>query len=351
VKLHDFVEQNRARILETWERKLREVADAAEGPDRPRMEAALDDVIHALERATAASPRVTVPPVRIEQAALPVEAVVYDYGALCDAIMQMAADEAREFSAKDYQLLNLAIDEAIAHAISQFFRSAREGYERLAAERLGILAHELRNALSSAKFAFNAIEQGRVGTRGKTADVLKRSHDRMGTLIEHTFLTTAMRAGGEALARRAVDVRALARDVAAAAVTARGVCIRVEDGDPANVVGDATLLTSAIGNLVQNAIKFTKDGSCILVRTGALDGHVTLEVEDECGGLPSGATEELFRPYVQRGNDRSGAGLGLTLARDVAFAHGGDLRARNLPGKGCIFALSLLAAGRGVAAE
>jgi signal transduction histidine kinase len=68
---------------------------------------------------------------------------------------------------------------------------------------------------------------------------------------------------------------------------------------------------------------------------------VRFDVEDECGGLPEGATEELFRPFEQRGSNRTGVGLGLSVCVKGARANGGQIRVRNLPGKGCIFTFEL----------
>ena len=70
-------------------------------------------------------------------------------------------------------------------------------------------------------------------------------------------------------------------------------------------------------------------------------GRVLIEVEDECGGLPPGKAEDLFRPFEQRGADRSGLGLGLAIARESVETNGGKIRARNLPGRGCIFTIDL----------
>jgi signal transduction histidine kinase len=69
-------------------------------------------------------------------------------------------------------------------------------------------------------------------------------------------------------------------------------------------------------------------------------------VEDACGGLPAGAGAELFEPFVQRGADRSGLGLGLAIARQAIEAHGGTVELRNRPGHGCVFTVRLPAAHR-----
>ena len=71
--------------------------------------------------------------------------------------------------------------------------------------------------------------------------------------------------------------------------------------------------------------------------------RVLIEVQDECGGLPGGDDFEdlLFRPFEQRGTDRSGLGIGLAFCRWGAEANNGRIYARNLPGKGCVFTIDL----------
>jgi len=66
-----------------------------------------------------------------------------------------------------------------------------------------------------------------------------------------------------------------------------------------------------------------------------------IEVEDECGGLPLGNADDLFRPYEQRGADRTGVGLGLAFSRSGVEANHGRIYARNLPMKGCVFTVDL----------
>jgi signal transduction histidine kinase len=68
---------------------------------------------------------------------------------------------------------------------------------------------------------------------------------------------------------------------------------------------------------------------------------VLIEIEDRCGGLPSGIVDELFRPFEQRGSDRTGVGLGLAFSRWGAEANGGQVYARSLPGTGCVFTVDL----------
>jgi signal transduction histidine kinase len=79
------------------------------------------------------------------------------------------------------------------------------------------------------------------------------------------------------------------------------------------VDGDQQILASVITNLVQNALKSTRPGGHIAVRAHTVGDRVLIDVEDECGRLPPGKTEELFRPCERRGLDRGGLGLGLSV--------------------------------------
>ena len=85
----------------------------------------------------------------------------------------------------------------------------------------------------------------------------------------------------------------------------------------------------------------SKPGTTVQLRAQESGDKVTIEVEDECGGLPPGRIEELFRPFTQGGADRSGVGLGLTISRRAIELNGGSLSARDLPGKGCVFTIIL----------
>ncbi|MEO7109187.1 MAG: ATP-binding protein [Polyangiaceae bacterium] len=106
------------------------------------------------------------------------------------------------------------------------------------------------------------------------------------------------------------------------------------------IEGDRQILEAAVSNLLQNAFKFTRKNGSVALRALATTDRVLFEIEDECGGLP-GDPEALFRPFEQQGADRSGVGLGLSICRKAAKANAGEIRARDLPGKGCVFTLDL----------
>jgi signal transduction histidine kinase len=124
----------------------------------------------------------------------------------------------------------------------------------------------------------------------------------------------------------------------------RDIRLTVTSVDPAlAVTADPHLLASAVMNLLQNAFKYTPAKGSVALRTQADKGRVLIEIEDECGGLTQHETEEeMFRSFGdRRKTDRSGLGLGLAISRRAVQACGGEIRSRDLPGKGCVFTIDL----------
>jgi signal transduction histidine kinase len=122
----------------------------------------------------------------------------------------------------------------------------------------------------------------------------------------------------------------------------RGCQLLVLPVDPVLAVdADRDLLLAAVGNLLQNAFKFTREGTQVRLSAYASADRILIDVEDVCGGLPDGAAERLFVPFSQDGIDRSGLGLGLSISRASVEANAGRLRVRDLPGHGCIFTIDM----------
>jgi signal transduction histidine kinase len=107
------------------------------------------------------------------------------------------------------------------------------------------------------------------------------------------------------------------------------------------VMGDRELLLAALINLLQNAFKFTHPHTAVTLKAYAEDDRVLIDVVDHCGGLPAGAVELMFKPFVQAGNNRNGLGLGLSIAKRSVESSGGTLNVRDVPGTGCVFTIGL----------
>ncbi|MDM0015878.1 HAMP domain-containing sensor histidine kinase [Variovorax sp. J22P168] len=89
------------------------------------------------------------------------------------------------------------------------------------------------------------------------------------------------------------------------------------------ISGNRDLLLAALVYLLHNAFKFTHAHTEVSLGAYAEGDHVLLDVEDNCGGLPPGTTTSIFQPLVQVGDNRSGLGLGLSIARRNVEADGG----------------------------
>jgi signal transduction histidine kinase len=157
--------------------------------------------------------------------------------------------------------------------------------------------------------------------------------------VSQTLVAVQLKSGVEPH-REALDVAELIEDIQTVSLVVRGIELHASVEPGLHVHADPRLLGSALTNLVQNAIKFTRNDGHIEIRGKHVDAGICIEVEDECGGLTV-PPEDLFVPFVQACKRRSGVGLGLTITRDAIEAHGGTLSVENLPGKGCVFRVQL----------
>lgn len=276
-----------------------------------------------------------------------VDQVVHDYGDLCQALTELAHEKKVAISVEDFRTFNRCLDDAIADAVTEFGRQrdqlvADAGTQTMN-ERLGTLAHELRNLLNTAMLAFQAIDSGSVALHGATGAVLGRSLVGLRDLIDRSLADVRLSVLPEAQ-REPIPIYELVNEIrisAAMEAKARALTLSIPPVDEAWVVeGDRQMLAAALANLLQNAFKFTRPEGNVTLRVNASANSVLIEVEDQCGGLP-GNPEELFQPFRQRSGDRTGLGLGLSISRRSVEANGGVLSVRNLPGMGCIFTIDL----------
>ena len=276
-----------------------------------------------------------------------IEQVVHDYGDLCQSVTELATELSAPISNDEFRTLNRCLDNAIAVAATEF-TTERDNMsaekDTAASVRLGYFAHELRNHLNSAMLAVAAMKEGAVGMTGATGAVLDRSLVSLRTLIDRSL--SEARIAGEVPIRHCLF--SLAELIVEVQLTAslearvRGCKLAVSYVDPKLAAdGDRDLLLSALGNLLQNAFKFTPPPGEVQLRVSTHSDRVLIEVEDRCGGLPSADVEEMFRPFSQSGADKTGLGLGLPLSRRNVEANHGILTARDLPGHGCIFTIDL----------
>lgn len=274
----------------------------------------------------------------LERKGFTVDQVVHDYGDLCQAITELAVEQAAPIAVTEFRTLNRCLDNAMADAVTRFGsehdRSIRDWTSQDTNERLGVLAHELRAKLNVARLAVEAIKRGTVGIAGATGAILDRSLTAMRDIIDRPFAEVRLGAGLSPHRER-ILIRELFEEVRVLAglqARAKGLALAVRPADAGLAIDtDRHTIASAVSNLVQNAIKFTPTGGHISLSAQASNGRVLIEVADECGGFPTGTPEELFQPL----------GPGLSISRRGVEANDGTLSVRNQPGTGCVFTIDL----------
>jgi signal transduction histidine kinase len=351
--LRDFLMANREQLLHRAAARANErntfvAAPVGRHEGLPHF---LDQLDEALRRATAdASADATA----IGQSAgehggalfrtgLTIAQVVRDYGDLCQAITSLAAETGVSIPPDEFKVLSLSLDDAIAGAVTEYARLRDRAIEAEGTERLGVLAHEMRNQLNAAMLTFTSIRRGFVPAGGSTGAMHEKSLSRLQRLIDRSLVDVRLERGAQLI--EPVAVWELFEEIEIGALMyaqQRGVSLAVSPVERDVVVDvDRQNLVAAIANLLQNAFKFSRDDGKVALRVSTTSTRVLIDVEDECGGLPSGDVENLFRPFVQEGGDRSGLGLGLSIASKAVRSMSGELRARDLPGKGCVFTIDL----------
>ena len=351
--LYEFITLHREEII----RRCRSKVAARSVPPPTHAEIAngvplfLDQLANALRLGLLSSPEIGRSAILhghdLRLQGFSVSQVVHDYGDVCQSVTELAMEMNAPISAEDFRMLNACLDDAIAVAVTEYARegnqSATDMETARGSERLGFLAHELRNLLNTATLAFAVLKSGNVGVGGSTGAVLHRSLVFAGELIDRSLSEVRLTQGVRNL--EPIPVAELVEELAQTATLAahshriKLIVAPVEDG--LIIQADRQILEAAVMNLLLNAFKFTRPGTEVVLRVVVSAERILLEVEDRCGGLPGGDIDGLFRPFEQRSIDRTGLGLGLAFSRWGVEASHGSLYARDLPGVGCVFTVDL----------
>ena len=272
-----------------------------------------------------------------------VSELVHGYGSVCEVVTKLAGEVGHDIATRDFEVFNRVLDVAIAESVTAHERERIAEAADKEYERIGALAHELMGSLAAAVISWDIVRKGTVGARGSTADVLDRSLTCMGALIARSLAAVRLQTDPAPVPERFRLVEILDPIIAMARreVERRDLEFGVEIDRKLEVETDQQFLLSIVSNLVQNALKYTRTGSHVSVRARCIDDRLVIEVEDECGGLPPGKVDELFRPFVRGTHQHPGVGLGLSIAMRAIQAIRGEIRVRDLPGKGCIFIAEL----------
>jgi signal transduction histidine kinase len=223
----------------------------------------------------------------------------------------------------------------VAQLAESFNRAAGRIEELIGAHRLLLAnaSHELRTPLSRLRLGLELYESKQDPNikAGLQRDVAELDH-----LIDEILLASRLDVTATAQTTEEVDLLALAAEE----------CAHYDDctleGDPITIQGDPRLLRRLVRNLLENAKRHGVPPIRVeLKRSGR---HAVLSVIDAGAGIPAAEREHVFMPFYRLGGDRKGAGLGLSLVRQIARLHGGEAKAAPRPDAASCFEVTLSAA-------
>ena len=224
--------------------------------------------------------------------------------------------------------------------------------DRRKTEFLAVLSHELRNPLAPIRNSIYLLERAAPGSEqaARAKAVVRRQTEHLTRLVDELLDVTRISRGKIDLHRTRVDVRDIVRQ------NCDDLHSLFEQGEiemrldltfaPLWVDADATRITQAIGNLLQNALKFTPPGGKVVVDVAGRDDRAEITVRDTGVGIEPGDLDRMFEPFAQAdqglARTQGGLGLGLALTRGLVELHGGSVRGHSKgKGSGSEFIVSL----------
>jgi two-component system, OmpR family, phosphate regulon sensor histidine kinase PhoR len=236
-------------------------------------------------------------------------------------------------------------------ALGVFFDITRmERLELVRQEFLSNVSHELRTPLTAIIAFVETLETGAMEdpeSSKRFLSIIRRNASRMHGLIDDIIELTAIEGGNVTLRASSVDLHALVNDVCAsfAAKAAAHEVSLVSNVEPGVLVhADGRRLEQMLTNLIDNGIKFTREGGTVTISHEAGDRD-KIFVEDNGDGIPAQHLERLFERFYRvdraRSRDMGGTGLGLAIVKHLALLHGGEVTVKSELGKGTIFTIHL----------
>jgi two-component system phosphate regulon sensor histidine kinase PhoR len=234
----------------------------------------------------------------------------------------------------------------VLHDVTEALR-----YQQLRTEFVANVSHELRTPLSVIKGYIETLRDGVEDPqqRQRFMEIVDRHASQLANLVEDLLQLSRLEHGQGIPHRTSVNVALLLQRVAeflAPVVNERGHHLRLElPPSPVDVSGNVDYLERAVGNLLDNAVKYTPEGGDICIRLGSTERDAIIEVIDSGVGIAAADIPRIFERFYRvdrsRSREMGGTGLGLSIVKHIATAHGGSVEVESTPGKGSTFRLRL----------
>lgn len=237
-------------------------------------------------------------------------------------------------------------------AIGIFFDITRiERLERVRQEFLSNVSHELRTPLTAIIAFVETLEEGAIedsANNRRFLTVIRKNAERMHSLIDDILELSSIEAGMVSVEPQAVRLSGVIEDIMtalAARAEARSIKLRNEIAQGVIVYADARRLEQMLTNLVDNAVKFNREGGDVTIRHAATATRDCVSVIDTGDGIAGEHIERIFERFYRvdraRSRDEGGTGLGLAIVKHLALAHCGEATVQSTPGKGSTFTIEL----------
>lgn len=223
---------------------------------------------------------------------------------------------------------------------------------RLKSDFVANVSHELRTPLALIRLYAETLELGRLTAKEKYQEyfrIIREESERLSALINNILDFSRIEAGRKEYEFKETDLSELVRstlDSYRFQIEQNGFTFEENisrDIPPVNV--DREAIARSLLNLVNNALKYSKDRKYIGVSLYRANGSVKLEVRDHGIGIPASEQEKIFEKFYRCGDplvhNIKGSGLGLSLVRHIVRAHGGDVQVESAPDKGSKFTIAL----------
>lgn len=244
------------------------------------------------------------------------------------------------------------------YALGIFYdRTKIEHLERVRQEFLSNISHELRTPLTSILAFVETLDDGGVDDKENNRrflDIIRRNAERMHLLISDILELSLIESGQVFIEKKNVGLSGLVNNIfgdLAAASAAQRVRLFNEVAENGMVYADPDRLEQMLTNLIDNAIKFNKDGGTVSVRLSHNGSRSIIEVRDTGYGIPYGTETRIFERFYRGDRSRAraigGTGLGLAIVKHISRLHGGDVSVASVPGEGTAFYIELPVADPG----